>query len=181
MSQKHVMLDLETMGNTSYSSVISIGAVSFDIDSGERFNQFYQKIDFKSCLDVGLGVDASTIEWWLKQNEEARKLATQKGDNIYDVLKLFSEWFELENKNSYIWGNGARFDMGLLEDAYIRCKLDIPWSFRNELDLRTMVFLDPATKNGTKFEGIRHDPISDCNYQIDYLTKIYGKRGIKRD
>ena len=31
----HLMLDIETMGNESFSSIVSIGALEFDIETGE--------------------------------------------------------------------------------------------------------------------------------------------------
>lgn len=51
---KHIMLDIETMGNQSYSSILSIGAVKFDLNTGETGDEFYTTIDLKSCLDLGL-------------------------------------------------------------------------------------------------------------------------------
>lgn len=31
----HLMLDIETMGNESFSSIVSIGALEFNIETGE--------------------------------------------------------------------------------------------------------------------------------------------------
>ncbi len=67
----HIMVDLETLGNTPYSVVPAIGAVIFTKD--EFVDSFYQKIDVKQQLDLGLTVDASTLEWWMSQNDKARE------------------------------------------------------------------------------------------------------------
>ncbi len=50
---KHLMLDIETMGNESYSAITSIGAVEFDIETGETGDEFYVVVGLQSCLDAG--------------------------------------------------------------------------------------------------------------------------------
>jgi len=67
-----VMLDLETMGRKSNSAIVSIGAVEFNIETGETGREFYAVIDLNSCLDFGLKVQADTIYFWLQQNQAAR-------------------------------------------------------------------------------------------------------------
>ena len=82
----HLMLDLETMGNESHSVICSIGAVEFDIITGETGRAFYEMVSLQSCLDLGLKVTGSTIEWWLGQNEAARKEVSLGRKNITEVL-----------------------------------------------------------------------------------------------
>ena len=45
MEYTHVMLDLETMGRKSNSALVSIGAVEFDLITGETGREFYKVID----------------------------------------------------------------------------------------------------------------------------------------
>lgn len=172
-----VMLDLETMGNKSNAAIVSIGAVEFNIDTGETGREFYEKIDLQSCIDLGFKIDASTLYWWMKQNEKARIELSNGGDHISLVLHKFLDWFHV-NSNYNIWGNGSRFDIGILEDAFFKCDyVKVPWNFRNERDLRTIVALMPDIKtkvlNENKDKIIEHHPIDDCKIQIDYLCKIW--------
>ena len=37
---KHVMIDIETMGNMSHSAIVSVGAVRFDLETGEIGEKF---------------------------------------------------------------------------------------------------------------------------------------------
>jgi len=53
MNYTDVMLDLETMGRKSNSALVSIGAVEFNLETGETGKEFYEVIDLQSCLDVG--------------------------------------------------------------------------------------------------------------------------------
>jgi len=173
----HVMLDLETMGNGSNSVIVSIGAVEFDINTGELGREFYRKIDLKSCLDKGLKINADTLQWWLMQNEAARRMVAEgQGSKIEDALYAFLLFLELLGaKEVKIWGNSVRFDCGILQDAYTACNYPIPWNFRNEMDVRTLVAFAPEVKANFPSVGILHDPIADCKFQIGYCTAIWQK------
>ena len=84
------MVDLETMGKTNNAAIISIGAVFFDESAVYCGNSFYSVIDLRSSLDLNLTVDASTILWWLQQNETARKEFARNGNDIQWVLNKLS-------------------------------------------------------------------------------------------
>ena len=180
----HVMLDLETMGNTSNSVIVSIGAVPFDIDSGIVYeeNIFYEKIDIDSCLNVGLEVNGSTIYWWLKQNKKAQKELLKNKITLNDALKKFYSWFlnlkeEFKTLDGpFIWGNGATFDITILSNAYDKIKLPEPWHYRNERDLRTLVAFEPTIREKVIVNNlgyVEHNPIDDCKLQIKYCSEIW--------
>jgi hypothetical protein len=172
----HLMLDLETMGNSSNSAILSIGAVEFDLESGEIGREFYQKINLQSCLNAGLIVNGSTVMWWLQQSEVARKEVCKVGDNLYNSLSKLTTFMRCLESDFQLWGNGARFDIGILEDAYFACKIEIlPWNFRSERDVRTLVSFAPEIKEGYPFTGTEHNPIDDCKHQIGYCSAIWRK------
>ena len=181
----HLMLDLETMGKKSNSVICSIGAVEFDIETGDIGREFYRRVDIKSCLDIGLTVDGSTIEWWLNQNEKARKaISTGESLSITQALFEFTDFIKtIGGKQLQIWGNAARFDIGILEDAYFMCntflpdtiKINIPWDFRLERDVRTLVSFAPKVKEHYPSLGTEHNPIDDCKFQIGYCSAIWQK------
>lgn len=166
------MLDIETVGAKSYSAILSIAAVEFDIETGETGREFNKKVDLQSCIDLGLQLDGETIYWWLKQDNEARKnVANGNKILIKEVLKQFSEFYRAK----YIWGNSARFDCGLLVDAYNSAKIAPPFAFWSEMDVRTLSNLKPEIKKSTEFVGIRHNAIDDCKHQIKYCSAIWNE------
>lgn len=172
----HLMLDLETMGNKSNAAIVSIGAVEFDINTGETGREFYRTIDLQSSLDAGLAVNGSTIEWWFKQKREAQERLFVNTSSIYEVIHDFASFLNEFPTDLQIWGNGARFDIGLLEDSCVACGFDeMPWSFRNERDVRTLVSFRPEIRKriDDMFVGIQHDPIADCKHQIHYCSEIW--------
>jgi len=172
-----VMIDLETLGNKSNSALLSIGAVEFNIEKGKTGREFYKIIDLQSCLDVGLKINASTFYWWLQQNQGARDAVCIKDKlKLETVLHMFKGWFEDCIEDVQIWGNGARFDIGLLEDAYVACGYqEMPWKFRGERDVRTLVSFAPEIKENYPFAGTLHNPIDDCKHQIGYCVETWNK------
>lgn len=175
---QHLMLDIETLGNESFSSITSIGAVEFDIETRKTGKEFYVNVDLQSCLDLGLTVKASTIMWWLQQNEQARKEIT-KGNSvpIIDALKAFEEFC---NKDYQIWGNSARFDCGILQNAYNKVGIPIPWDFRKERCVRTLVSFAPEVKDNFIFNGVIHHALHDCKSQIGYCSEIWNTLKTKK-
>lgn len=171
----HLMLDLETMGVDSGSAITAIAAIEFNIETGQTGASFYHKISLQSCVELGLKIDGRTVQWWLMQNEEARKEMAKDGIPIIDGLQKFSEFFSTLPSDIQIWGNGARFDMGILSDAYIAAKSKIPWKFKNERDVRTLVSIFPTLKWIQPMNGTAHNALDDCKHQINYCSKIWKK------
>ncbi len=176
MEYTDVMLDLETLGNKSNSAILSIGAVEFNLETGETGREFYITVDLQSCLDVGLKVNGSTFYWWLQQNNAARNLVCKSGFDIQTALVKFNKWMEGCVEKVRVWGNGARFDIGLIEDAYVACGYqDMPWYFRSERDVRTLAAFAPEIKANYPNSGTKHYPIDDCKHQIGYCHETWVK------
>lgn len=168
---KHLMLDIETMGTESFSSIVSIGALEFDIETGKTGKEFYVNVDLQSCIDLGLIVNASTIMWWLNQNEQARKDLTER--TTISIKQALSEFADFCNKDYQIWGNSPRFDCGILQNAYNKAGIPIPWDFRKERCVRTLVSFNPSIKDNCKMKGTAHNALSDCYYQVGYCSEIW--------
>jgi hypothetical protein len=176
----HVMVDLETMGNGTNAAICSIGAVEFDINTGETGLEFFVKVDLQSCLDRGLSVNGSTIMWWLSQSENARMALLGENKNLAQALYEFRLFLEKLGANDVqFWGNGITFDGVILTEAYRACNLKEPWNFRNERDVRTLVSLAPKVKEHYPVMGTAHHPIDDCKYQIGYCTAIWNNLNTK--
>jgi hypothetical protein len=78
------------------------------------------------------------------------------------------------DKNFYLWGNGASFDISILESAYYAMKCTtLPWNFRSVRDVRTILSINPARKDEIPFTEIKHNPINDCKHQIAYICSIW--------
>lgn len=167
-----MMVDIETLGNSSNSVLLSIGAVMFDIQTGETSEQFRVDIDPESCVKAGLHMDVSTVMWWLSQPKESQGSVVKSGGaTLNEALDAFAKFIN-EHSPDGIWGNGARFDLGIIENAYHAIGQPTPWPFWTERDVRTLVSFAPDVKKSI-VNDLPHDPISDCLYQIKYCSAIY--------
>lgn len=173
------MIDLETLGTKSNSVVMSIVAIPFNLDTGEVSDkQFIVNIDLNSSLAAGLTVDGNTVQWWLTQNPEIMALMFYDSLHIANALVAFNDYIE-ENfaEPPIVWGNGARFDLGLLENLYQKMSITPKWKFRDERCYRTInsLFLSIATETVDTDAGNAdaHNPIHDCLYQIKRLCHVW--------
>lgn len=173
------MIDLETFGVKSYSSIVSIGVVMFDITTGEIGDKLRIDIDLQSCIEIGLSMDASTVLWWLGQSTEAKQDLLHYPDyndtkrvSISEALHILYNFLDVY-KPKGVWGNGASFDLGLLHNAYEKNKaLKAPWPYWAERDVRTLVSFAPDIKSNF-INTLPHTPVNDCLYQIQYCSAIY--------
>jgi len=165
----HVMIDLETLDTTVTARIVAIGAIVFNPNTGLRGDKFYWRVHHKS--QTNRTKSKSTIEWWKQQGPEVRKQL--KGNILLkDALEEF-EWFLPDNV--IVWGNGATFDISILEHAYLQCGLDIPWKFYNVMDCRTVRKLYEEKRGGLdqNFSGTKHHALDDAIFQAGYISKMW--------
>lgn len=166
---KHIMIDLETLGKRSNAAIIAIGAVKFDEEGNvDSDNVFYRNIYWDDAIKVGT-IDVSTIKWWIEQGAQARKEAIKMGFPLAESLIRFNEWSQ---DQYYIWGNGATFDISILKNAYQKIGAPIPWSFRNERDMRTIMHPLSQYMKLSDFDqvGTSHKAIDDAMFQAKVVS-----------
>lgn len=166
---EHIILDLETLGNTPGCGIIAIGAVSLDLH-----HRFYEKISPASNRSYRLHTDKSTLAWWDRQSEEARNESFSGTKNLDVVLKEFSDWFVKLSPvygDIEVWGNGADFDLPILHVAYKEAALHCPIGVLSGRCYRTLKKLFPHIKKG-KFIGEKHTAIADARSQAEHLNEL---------
>lgn len=168
------MLDLETLGTRPGAVITSIGAVRFN--SSGVFTKFYARINPESCTEIGMTIDASTVQWWLGQSDAARKeLCSKECLSIGDALDQFSFWYG-SDLTIPVWGNGTTFDNALLREAYYRMKRVCPWLYQAERCYRTVKSLRPDIKINRL--GTGHHALDDAESQALHLIEIAKSLGI---
>lgn len=169
------MLDLETLGTSSNSLIVSIGAVKFDKDLG-IIDRFYKVININSSIDKGFEISGDTLLWWLNQSEEARKELKNGKEDIKEVLRLFLKW--LPKDNLQIWGNGCDFDNIILLNAFKKCNVKNPWPHWSNRCFRTLKYSFPTVEN-VKDTKVHHKAIDDAEYQANYLITLVEENNLK--
>lgn len=174
---EQLMIDLEGLGRKPGAIITEIAAVPFNWNNKniDAKDSFYRKISVESSLKAGLTVQANTLQWWstqdlaLIQNQFDPKGAIPLGQALFE-FKVYLD--SLHPSQLKVWGNSNRFDLGLLDAAYNAIGREIPWYFRHERDVRTLVDFYPEIKQNHIWKGTLHNPIDDCLNQIDYCVEI---------
>lgn len=178
---KHLMIDLETMGNKPNAPIVAIGAVFFDPSTGELGAQYSKSVLLTSEMNLGATPDPDTIVWWLQQSSEARSEVASAVTSIQVALHELNIFIS-DNKSEgsvQVWGNGASFDNVILRAAYQRVSLPIFWPFYQDRDVRTIVELGRQMginpKMDMPFTGDRHNALADAIHQAQYVSVIWQK------
>lgn len=173
---KDVMIDFETFGTSSDACIIQVGAVFFDKDTGFLGKEYKATVDAESAVQSGAIIDSSTIYWWLQQSEEARKSILNPDKR--DIGEVMFELNEFLAPATRIWSH-ATFDFVILTTTLKRLGIKPRFRYTSGMDLRTLNFLAaPQILNLTR-DGVHHDALDDCKFQVKYavaaMNKIRGK------
>ena len=170
--ERNIMLDLETLGTTAGSVILTVGAVVFD-NSGVK-EGFYRRINLKDSLSYGFTVDADTLKWWMRQNEimrdESFDVHSKASDNVTTALDWIQNFFLAAGKKVVLWGNGASFDPVLLEAYFRKFGLSLPFDYRNVRCYRTVSAMFPSVPKRVRLHA--HNARYDAEAQVQRLMDI---------
>lgn len=163
---KDVMIDIETVGTTPGSVILSIGAVYFSrVGIGD---QFYVNIDPDSCEAVGLVCDPETVRWWDRQSEEAIAALLSNRRSLGEALESFTGFLDRAKR---VWANSPSFDCVLLQAAYRAAGTKAPWSHRSERCVRTVKWQVPRSVTRVERKGVAHNALDDAIYQAEQVRQ----------
>lgn len=168
-----VMVDIETLGLMPGAAIISIGAVSLyrGLPRGRFVDEYYSTISIESNVKAHMIVDANTVQWWINGGQPAgAKSALTFLEPLPTALTQFGMWYEKQEAGA-IWGNGASFDLVLLEAAYYATGLTCPWKFHQHRCFRTM--RSEFAQVPRVAPEIAHDALSDAKAQATQLQDIW--------
>ncbi len=166
-----ISIDLETLATTPDSFICAIGAAAFDINTGEIIDDFYLSISLK-YLQPNRVIDPDTVRWWLTQSDAARGELTA-ATNIFRLSEVLGQFYTWVNQfpNARVWGNGATFDISILENAF---NYRPPWKYWNVMDMKTVLAL--AKSRGYQkpaFTGVKHNALADAQYQAKIISECW--------
>lgn len=172
-----VMVDLETLGTRPGCAILSIGAVAFNRYNGALGQEFYIVVNRKSCLKNGLFEEVSTLQWWARQSDEARKVLAE-AENAENglggaLIQLTGYLQKMGKKDLLVWGCGSDFDIGILTHCYAVMKQPLPWMFWNSRCLRTLRDVAPPSHEPQRKNGVAHSAIDDARNQAEEAIRIF--------
>ncbi|HDR2588124.1 TPA: 3'-5' exoribonuclease [Enterobacter ludwigii] len=177
---QHIMIDLETMDDTPTAAIVAIGAVAFDLNSGEIGEQFYLSVDLDSSYKHGGTIGPGAVKWWLRQPREAQcEIVTDNAATINYALREL-ECFIIRSSPStdtILWSQGADFDFPIITSAMARIGMRRCWKYWNVRDVRTIVHaaeeagFNPSA--AVDFVGQKHHALHDAIHQTRILLRAW--------
>ncbi len=165
------MNDLETLGKTPNTVVLSVGATIFDekkiIGKKEWFLNLDEQLKTRK-------VDADTLLWWMQQGDAARDVFTRvvNGISLKHFCIEFINFYNSQEADLAVWGNGASFDIPIIEDMLLSNGFNIPWKFWDIRCYRTVKKVHQIEK-GRPRTGVRHAALDDAVYQAECLRAFF--------
>lgn len=171
-------IDLETLGTRWNSAIISIGVQQFDRDTGKMGGTFYKEIELDSAIKSGK-VSGSTLAWWMRQDTKAKRVFSESSEKVSlaTALDALSTWLRSQPGQPRVWGNGATFDITILEHAYdVGCVgLKESWHYTNIRDMRTLVDAAQIDPSHACFDnhGVAHNALDDAARQARIISTCW--------
>lgn len=192
---KHLMIDTETLGIGPTAVVLSLGATVFELEPNtvndfEKYvlDGFYVKFNAKEQVHTyRRKIDASTIEWWKGQSEEAKAVVRPSPDDVLmaDGLRALNAWIKTTGYNwnkSYVWCRGNAFDFPKIETMYEGAEVPSGFNTWKIRDVRT--YVDVLTgdewgkynpQNGTPPSWVAHNALHDAAMDAYRMVEIFNR------
>ena len=172
---KRFMLDFETLGSGQNACVIQIGCMSFD---GK--DQYKCNVEISDSLKNGAQVAGDTLYWWFSQSPEA--IASVIKEPHVTEREAFTALNTMLARADEVWSHST-FDFVTLQETLRSLGIKSQVGYRTSRDIRTLIGLVKVIKpdyvTDAKREGIHHDALDDCKYQIGYCIEALKILGVK--
>lgn len=155
MENLEICFDLETCACTAHSAVMSIGAVPWtrDTEAARPFLDlkedgfFFETIDLRQCVMDGFEFDQATIDWWSRQNDDAKAAIMCQEPVTLDVAVIrFAAWIKrlmatlnVPDGHVSVWCQGSDFDAAILRHICYKYDIQMPFAYYDIRDCRTYI------------------------------------------
>jgi len=163
---KDISIDIETLSTSQNATILSIGACYFDRLSGTIGQEFYCNVELEN---QNRHLDIDTLKWWIGQEANAAKVLFKEEIPLNVALASLREFCTFEDEIK-VWGNGATFDISILENAYHCFEDSTPWPHWAPRDMRTVVDLASYSANRLTFDGQPHNALDDAKHQAKVIA-----------
>lgn len=177
---QHISLDIETLGLEPGCVVLSIGMTPFNTHYTEDFDTLLTRsqhwaIDRETTNEYL--VDLNTLAWHTKEPERAEhlKFLATCGRSLFTVLREVQD-FVSKFSSPFIWANSPQFDCSILKYVFNREKIDCPWDFRQERDLRTALHIANIQKSNARPDTFKpHQADHDAAFQAMQIQRAFSR------
>lgn len=193
----NLMLDIETLGTKTNGIIISLALIPFDPVMrvlASKENSLFLHIDADDAAKNGGTFEMRTIGWWTEQSPEAVTRMREgqangplkEADACRAIRNYLYRHLKIDARDVRIWGNGARFDVGLVDQMFDRAGVPSPIKYNSDMCYRTIYRMGKAYAqrfghpSGGRLKwsevmpvgAVQHDPYDDSVFQILGLFHI---------
>lgn len=161
-----LMVDIETLGVSSDSIIVQIGACYFNRYTGDIGEKFLVNIDPLIQAKMGFKTDNDTLRWWQKQP------ITWDKDTM-DIIYALTYFKRYASKAKNVWCHST-FDFPILMSAYKRIVMKPPFHYTDARDIRTLDDLANIPRIQTK-NPKTHSALEDCLHQVEYCVPYFNE------
>lgn len=166
-----VMIDVETLGVSYDSIIVSLAAVKFSVSNG-ILSEFSMNVDPSDAKRYGLKTDKNTIAWWKTQPKEVIAAWNKDQKPLKEVIEAFCDWYGPKSHPTWTKG-GVCFDYPILQSSFDAVGIRTPYHFRDCLDCRTLFNFFGVKDWQNKKEGVvAHCALDDCKHQVYNLVPL---------
>ena len=166
-----IMIDIETLDTKPTAIITQIGAVRFDRIQGTITDEFNMQCNVCLQVDEGRTASNATISFWESHGrpQDWWETTTRHSQSLQDVLRCLSQ-FIAQQPLGFIWANSPAFDLIILSNGMHDAKINIPWDYWKERDVRTMMGI---VVDGCKVNRKTHDALEDAIDQAQSVANAY--------
>jgi hypothetical protein len=201
MSNKHIIVDLETLDTKPSAAITSMTFIVFDPSDIKPFEELHQnslniKLDWMHQINtLKRTTSESTLDFWRKpENKQAFDECVKprpddvKLTEVHNIIHKYitEQGFDPLQNGNFIYSRGNVFDMGMLENVFESLGQQNPFPFWGYRDVRTevdaiMQHIDDSHEfngyvRGLEFDGmIKHNSAHDCARDILHIQYAHYK------
>lgn len=167
-----VSLDIETLGTQPGAMITQIGVALFNRTGSPETHTASWNLALEPQQALGFTVEVATLQWWLRQSAEARDSWANAPTTLpSDALRELSTLIQHRCIKPTLWANSPSFDFVMLAPFWRRAKIEQPWKFYMEADVRTLKLVAPAVPKRTP--ALAHNAASDAEAQALYVRDVF--------
>lgn len=176
-----LMIDIETLGTGPTAHVLQIGICPFRFEEDWVGEPTTFGID-PEVAQPGSSIDGSTVRWWIdsrRQEAWGSIMGHPTHSPALASAMLIQEISEHGDRITGVWAKSPQFDLVILRHFFEWYCHKVPWEFRIERDLRTLVAMGidmgiehdiDAIRAGVG--GVRHTAGFDAQVQATHAVMI---------
>jgi hypothetical protein len=178
---KALMIDLESLSTEEDAVLVQIAWVVFDSKTFEVINRHVFHPNIQQQITLGRDVSASTLKWWMGQDDKAKQIFSVAGTATPDSVKYTLQQVLSDYNIQEVWSMGPLFDVLALSSFCGEVYTEL-FNFGAIRDVRTV--REIARSDGVDLDaiysriapGTHHDALSDCIWQIGLLKELEAAR-----